>query len=422
VSHWEHLEKEGAAKCVMTYSHDGFGLGHLRRNTTIASRLVSQVPKSSVLMLIGCPAGAVFKLPTGVDFIKLPSIIKQDTGVWRPLRLRIGLEKTKALRITTIQQVAHVFHPHLLLVDHVPTGVWGELVSLLEMLKQSSDPPLIVLGLRNILDRPEVTRALWECEGAYKAIREYYDEILIYGCRDVFDTSSEYGLEREFAPRVRYCGYVCTEEPYKSKEEMRRELEIEHPLIVVTGGGGADAYPMMLTCIKALKLLGAHAGVEAILITGPLMDHEQRERLREHAKTQKGRVRVLTQVEDALSYLNAADLVVTMAGYNTMCQVLQLRRRALVVPRSGPSAEQQMRARLFADRGLVDVAFREELLPRKLAAKLMENLQRKDDLPYDPAINTNGGKNAAARLSELLASRTHYPVRSQIEPQNRLYR
>jgi predicted glycosyltransferase len=422
MSRLEHLEKEGDAKCVMAYSHDGFGLGHLRRNTTIASYLVTQVPKSSVLMLIGCPAGAVFKLPTGVDFIKLPSIIKQDTGVWRPLRLRIGLERTQALRVATIQQVAHVFHPQVLLVDHVPVGVWGELLPVLEMLKRSNDPPLIVLGLRDILDRPEVTRALWESEGAYKAIREYYDEIFIYGCREVFDTSSEYGLERDFAPRIRYCGYVCAEEHCKSKEQMRRELQVEHQLIVVTGGGGVDAYPMMVTCMKALNSLGPHADVEAIFITGPLMDHEQRERLRQHAKAQKVRVQVLTQVEDSLNYLNAADLVVTMAGYNTMCQVLQLRRRALVVPRSGPSAEQQMRARLFAERGLADVVFSEELLPKKMAAKLVKNLQRKEDPSYDPTINTNGGRNAAARLAELLARRTYYPVQNHIEPQNRLYR
>ena len=179
----------------MTYSHDGFGLGHLRRNTTIASQLADEVPTSSVLMLIGCPTGAVFRLPNGVDFIKLPSIIKRDTGVWHPLRLRIGLERTKTLRVATIQQVAHVFHPQLLLVDHVPVGVWGELLPLLEMLKRSDDPPLIVLGIRDILDCPEVTRRLWEREGSYQAIRRYYDEIFIYGCQEVFDTSSHYGLE-----------------------------------------------------------------------------------------------------------------------------------------------------------------------------------------------------------------------------------
>src|SRR5438874_12566441 len=77
------IEADGNSTCVMTYSHDGFGLGHLRRNTTIASVLARQVPDSSVLMLIGCPSGAVFKLPTGVDFIKLPSVIKRNTEIGR---------------------------------------------------------------------------------------------------------------------------------------------------------------------------------------------------------------------------------------------------------------------------------------------------------------------------------------------------
>ena len=154
------LEKDDNATCVMTYSHDGFGLGHLRRNTTIASILAHQVPDSSVLMMIGCPSGAVFRLPTGVDFIKLPSVVKRHTGVWLPLRLRIGLEKTKALRVATIHEAVRVFHPQILLVDHVPVGIWGELLPSLKMLQRRGDRPTIVLGLRDILDAPEVTRTL----------------------------------------------------------------------------------------------------------------------------------------------------------------------------------------------------------------------------------------------------------------------
>ncbi len=399
--------------CIMTYSHDGFGLGHLRRNTTIASHLANELPASSILMLIGCPTGAVFKLPPGVDFMKLPSVIKRDTGVWHPLRLRIGLDKTKALRIGTIQEVAHVFQPQLLLVDHVPVGIWGELLPLLEMLKRRDDPPVIVLGLRDILDRPEVTRALWERDGSYQAIRKFYDEIFIYGCREVFDTSSHYGLEKEFAPMIRYCGYVCAKEPYKSKEQMRKELQVERRLVVVMGGGGLDAYPMMQTCMKALRILGPHAGVEAIFISGPLMDNQRRERLREQAKGLK--VRVLTHVEDSLSYLNAAHLVVTMAGYNSLCQVLQLRKKSLVVPRPGPSAEQRMRASLFAERGLADMIDPADLSPKKMAGKLLENLQRRNQPSYDPAINTNGGRNAGARLAEFLTPKVHYPVESPAE-------
>ena len=414
-----HIKTETDSTCVMTYSHDGFGLGHLRRNTRIASEFVKQVPQSSVLMLIGCPVGAVFKVPGGVDFIKLPSIIKCDTGVWHPSRLHIGVEKTKALRAATIQQVAQVFHPELLLVDHMPVGVWGELFPLLEMLKRRAKPPVIVLGLRELLDQPEVTRTLWERDGTYKAIREYYDEIFIYGCAEVFDTSYHYGLQNEFAPKIRYCGYVCAKEPYKSKEQMRKELGIKQNLIVVTGGGGADAYPMMMACMKALRSLGSHAHVQAIFICGPLMDDAQRERLREEAIHHN--IRVLTYVEDSLSYLNAADLVVTMAGYNSICEVLQLRKKSLVVPRSGPSAEQQMRAHLIAQRGLAEVIHPRDLSPKKMAAKLMENLQSKDvpsNAPtHGPMINTNGARDAAARLAQLLASRVYQPAQSHIDSQ-----
>ena len=54
--------------------------------------------------------------------------------------------------------------------------------------------------------------------------------------------------------KLRFVGYVCDQEPYSNREEMRRELQVENKLIVVTGGGGADAFPMMLECMKALHL------------------------------------------------------------------------------------------------------------------------------------------------------------------------
>lgn len=397
-----YVEMDGNSTCVMTYSHDGFGLGHLRRNTTIASALARQVPDSSVLMLIGCPSGAVFKLPTGVDFIKLPSIVKRNTGVWLPLRLRIGLEKTKALRVGTIQEAVRVFHPQVLLVDHVPVGVWGELLPSLQMLKRRSDAPTIVLGLRDILDAPEVTRALWEREGTYEAIRRYYDEIFIYGRQEIFDTGAHYGLDGEFAPKLRYVGYVCEHEQYKNRSEMRSELKVENKLVLVTGGGGADAFPMMLESMKAFKLLGPNSGLEAIFITGPLMEGGQHEHLHELAKGLKARV--LVHVDDHLSYMNAADLVVTMAGYNSLYQLLQLHKKGLVIPRSGPSAEQQTRARLFAERGLVDVIQMGELSPRKLADKILDGLEQTLCPIYEPTFDTNGSRRAAERLAEHLSA------------------
>ncbi len=68
---------------VLMYSHDGVGLGHMRRNSTIAARLVNEVAEASVLMLVGCPSGLFFDLPQGVDSVKLPSILKTATNSWQ---------------------------------------------------------------------------------------------------------------------------------------------------------------------------------------------------------------------------------------------------------------------------------------------------------------------------------------------------
>lgn len=272
----------------------------------------------------------------------------------------------------------------------------------LEMLKKRGDAPTIVLGLRDILDAPEVTRTLWERDGTYEAIRRYYDEIFVYGHKEIFDTGAHYGLDGEFAPKLRYVGYVYEPESYKSQSEMRHELQVENKLLLVIGGGGADAFSMMRGCMKALKLLGAKSGLEAIFITGPLMEGGQREHLREMAKGLK--VRVLVHVDDPLSYMNAADLVITMAGYNSLYQLLRLRKKGLVIPRSGPSAEQRTRARLFAERGLVDIVPPEESSPRRIADQLIADLERTDFPLRGPAMDTDGGRKAADRLAEHLTT------------------
>ena len=42
---------------ILLYSHDTFGLGHLRRSRTIAQALVSAFPDASALILTGSPSG-----------------------------------------------------------------------------------------------------------------------------------------------------------------------------------------------------------------------------------------------------------------------------------------------------------------------------------------------------------------------------
>jgi predicted glycosyltransferase len=104
--------------------------------------------------------------------------------------------------------------------------------------------------------------------------------------------------------------------------------------------------------------------------------------------------------------LEAADLVITMAGYNSICEILTLKKKALVIPREGPRAEQRMRSRIFAERGIVDVLYANELFPGKLAARIVEKLTD-SSVQDEPGIDTDGA-NCVARL---FAERTSHCAR-----------
>jgi len=187
---------------------------------------------------------------------------------------------------------------------------------------------------------------------------------------------------------------------------MREQLRLgKEKLVVVTAGGGRDAYSMLRTCVDAFRLLVKDVLFEAIIIAGPLMPPEEKESLEREARGLN--IRLLSQVFDNLNYVNAADLVVTMAGYNSLVEILQLRKKALVIPRLGPSAEQVMRARLFEKRGLIDVIYPRELSPNRLADRMLIDFERRDYPVYDQTIELDGAAKVAAHLTQLLGKQVY---------------
>ncbi|MGI9334000.1 MAG: glycosyltransferase family protein, partial [Gammaproteobacteria bacterium] len=390
---------------VVLYSHDGFGLGHLRRNANIAHQIVTEWPGASVLMLIGSPCGELFQYPPGVDYIKLPSIVKVGTGKWQARGLRIGSEQMKRLRGIVINNTVEQFEPDLMVVDHTPTGVWGELLPTLKSLRMACGSAKCVLGLRDILDAPEVTCAQWRSEHVYESIAQYYDKVLIYGERETFDAAAHYGLDATRSASVAYCGYLTQPTLANLPETAQAADRGACPRILIMAGGGYDAYPMMRACVDAWRHLepicGAGGLPDGTLVLGPLMPVEQGEDLRARAAGLP--LRILTRVDNAANHIAGADLVVTMGGYNALVEALAHVKRTIVIPREGPSAEQRMRARLFAELGLVR-ALDPDASPLAVARAIAEALA--DPVPESEArLATRGAANAVRHLRELLTSR-----------------
>ena len=176
------------------------------------------------------------------------------------------------------------------------------------------------------------------------------------------------------------------------------------------GGGGADAYPMAKAFLDAVPVLLQGLRFQALVLTGPNMPDHHREAL--IAQSALKPVHVQTSPEDALPLLQKASAVVTMAGYNSLCEVMQLQKKALVIPRNGPSAEQRIRGRLFAQRQLVRLLDPSELTPDRLAQELMQ-LLTEDDIPNVANIPPLDG---AARAAMVITGASGFEDESVLDP------
>ena len=362
---------------VMMYSQDGFGLGHMRRTTLLANQLLRLRPDACVLTLADSRLGQFFDAASNHDYLKLPSIIKVGPGDWRAINLPLPFAEVHAMRKALIQSAVLSFNPHILLVDHMPHGAMGELLPMLAALRASGAATKVVLGLRDILDAPEVVQRVWRDEGAYEAIERFYDQILVYGPQEVFDLPVQYGFSPALVDKTRFCGYICTPEAARYTARARAKYlpasASDTRLIIAMAGGGADAYPFMSALLDALPALQAQQPCLLALITGPFMPAEQRREL--EARSRGLPAHVSRSVSDTLSYIEAADLVVAMAGYNTTMEILRSGKRAILIPRVGPSAEQRMRARLCADQGWVDVIDPDDLSVEQIVRTVGESLR-----------------------------------------------
>jgi predicted glycosyltransferase len=341
----------------------------------------------------------------GADFIKLPSVLQ--TGRWfdpAPFvssGLALPFEELRALRADVLLGALRRFRPDLLYVDFLPAGVMGELAPSLRLLKQEGHARL-VLGLRDIVNEGKQARRAWTRDGAYDLLDEVYDRVVVLGQPDVWDLVREVGLSSHAAARTRYVGYLRREPGARSAERVRAELGLHTGrLVLVTVGGGADGEPVLRAMLEALRRSPGATDFDCLLVSGPFMPAARREALQDLAAGLP-LARVVEFVEDLPDYVAAADVVVSMAGYNTVCEILSFARPAVLVPRAEPSLEQTLRARALGQRGLVRMLHPADLTPAALLREVLDLLDDPSRLQPPAALNLEGLPNLLAELEALL--------------------
>jgi predicted glycosyltransferase len=346
---------------ILIYSHDTFGLGHLRRCRAIAHALVERYKQLSVLILSGSPIIGSFDFRARVDFVRVPGVIKLRNGEYTPLNLHLDIGETLALRASIIQHTAEMFDPDVFIVDKEPVGLRGEVLETLKSLKRRGTR--LVLGLRDVMDEPRLLEPEWQRKKALPALRDLYDEIWVYGLPQICDPLEGIAMPLRVRHKMVYTGYLHREVPRDGAPPRLPEIA-NRPFLLVTTGGGGDGETLVDWVLRAYE----HDPLlpyPALLVLGPFMHAERQAEFMDRAKKLK-RVDAITFHGQLEALVARAAGVVAMGGYNTFCEVLSLDKRALIVPRTAPRLEQFIRASRAAQIGLVSML--------------------KDDGAYDPSV------------------------------------
>jgi predicted glycosyltransferase len=314
-----------------------------------------------------------YRIPHQVDYIKLPCVGRDSTGAATVRSLGLEYDRTVRMRANMILLAALDFEPDLVIIDKKPLGIADELAPTLDMLGRLPDAPQVALLLRDILDAPRRTIAQWEQGRYHDAIDRHIDSILVVGEQRVFDVGREYRFPASSRAKLRYCGYMERHSELLPRAAIRAQfgLSEQEPLVLVTTGGGADGAGLIRSYLQGLR--ETNPGWHTLLVAGPELPSDERAEITALAG-QAPRVVCVDFTREMLSCMNAADAVVAMGGYNTVCELLTLRKPCVIVPRVEPVAEQWLRADRMQRLGLLRTIHPASLTPASLMSTVSESL------------------------------------------------
>jgi predicted glycosyltransferase len=306
---------------------------------------------------------------------------------WEPRDRGTSIAAVIRTRADRLRKLVRRLEPDLLVADFMPAGPYGELVGALDELAAAGGRA--VAGFRDIIDEPAFVRELWRETGVYEVLSNYYAAICVYGAPQVVDFQLDYGLDGELASKLQYIGYLG-----------RRHAPLASASrIVASSGGGVDGATLLRAFILAVRAIGPRLRASRLVVGGPLLAERELISLQELADGAGIEVRRFASELDEL--VASSDLVVTMPGYNTTCELLSGAARAIVVPRSGPSLEQRMRASQLVQWGRATALDPRDLDPETLARAIEAAFSAPPPPPVEAPLD--GIERAVGLFEALLA-------------------
>jgi predicted glycosyltransferase/peptidoglycan/xylan/chitin deacetylase (PgdA/CDA1 family) len=374
---------------VIHYCQHVLGMGHFFRSLEIARAL----SKHEVTLVTGGPPVDA-ALPDHVKEFRLPGLMfDQDFKNLSPAQEDRNLEEIQQERQRQLWNVFNQVQPDLFLIELYPFGrnaFRHELNPILQGIRTGELPPCrVVCSLRDILVEKN-DQAAYE-QRVVRRLQTGFDAVLVHADPEVMRLDRTFSRVNDLPIPIAYTGFVTRSAPEHARNRMRRKMGLKKSdlLVVASAGGGKVGFDLLRSVLRAATLLETGRPLHLQVFTGPFMSTLEYRRLERRSG---GLAKVSRFTSDFLSYLAAADLSVSMAGYNTCMNVLAARVPALVWP-FVQNREQRLRSEALQERGLVRIIEGKDLGPDRLAGLMGEVLSQKRRSKV--GVDLDGAKNTA---------------------------
>ena len=332
---------------ILIISQDSHGLSHTLRALSVAERIAGSFRNASIMLLTDLAIIGKFKLPGQVDYVHLPGIIYSGFDEVRSRNLNLKAKKIIQIRCKIAQSAAKTFKPQLVVVDRNPLNLPIEMKKILGYIRDILPQTRIVWTLPDVQGDPELITRAWHQKKIYKLLQQNTDEIWIYGAKELFHQGKVYQFPSSLKKRVVYTGYLnlCQGGSDKSIEDALFANR-ERPFVLLTAGSGNEAFALLDAYLSFLEEHAENPPVRSVIITGPMMPSQDKRFFMQRAQ-QLPQVVFHRFNKHLQQYIKHADLVVCTGGYNTVCDILNLGKRAILAPGEMPPKEHYWRAKLF---------------------------------------------------------------------------
>jgi len=379
---------------IIQYCQHVLGIGHYFRTIEICRAL----EKHEVILVTG-GARVDVPLPNYIREIRLPELMMDsDFKNIFSTQAAESVDQVKEERQKTLWNLFEKESPDLFIVELYPFGRKAFRFELDPVLKgihsKKLSPSRVVCSLRDILVEKKDT-------GAYenrvvKTLNSYFDALLIHADPRLLKLDETFSGIGNISVPLYYTGFVSPKPQPDARLQFRQQLGIrkDEKLLIASAGGGNVGGPLLKAVAEAFKIMDKESQLH--IFTGPFLNDETFASLKTFSSP---KIRVSRFTSDFLSFLAAADLSVSMAGYNTCMNIMAAQVPALVWP-FGQNREQQIRASRLSRLGGMRVLEDDDLNPFRLADLIIETLSQK--IRPAVSIDLNGAVNTANRLESLM--------------------